>query len=397
MTTDASILAERIRRAEALLREESLGALVMFANGSALGPSTRSHGYMRFLFDWDGHHSLSIVVLCPGKPPVVLVPSLFLSHLGQRHHWIGDARFVPAGALAPTIAQVLAEAGITGGRLAIVGRDEMPVSLWEALASALPGVEWMNFAPRLDTLRVLKDAHQLATHRRGAQICDAMFEALARGLRSPKPAWQHQADMEHVARHAGAEYALTWLTVAPVADYSRYFREECQRVPQPGDQVLAGVTILYEGHWAHAVRTGCRGEPTAAQREVHAVALEMQQAMLDALAPGSDLHGVQPAAEAVLRSRYPDADTRPVFRFRHGHALGHSYEDPIASVPFRQIYERAGTTAAEPLPARPGMLFELHPNLFVPGVAGACVGDMVEIGEDGPRLLLRFPRALANW
>ena len=43
------------------------------------------------------------------------------------------------------------------------------------------------------------------------------------------------------------------------------------------------------------------------------------------------------------------------------------------------------------------MLFQLHPNLFVRGVAGASIGDMVEVTEDGNALLNRFPRTLIEW
>jgi Xaa-Pro dipeptidase len=397
MSVDRSVLADRLQKVADLLHADGLGALVMFAHGSALGPSTRSHGHMRFLFDWDGHHSPSIIVLARGRAPVLITPNLFLSYLAQRHHWIADVRFVPLAQFPLAVAVALAEAGVRDGRVALAGREEMPAALWESMAVGLPAVEWTDFTARLDALRVIKDAHQLALHQRGARICDAMFERLARELRTPRPAFQYQADMEHEARYAGAEYVLTWLTIGPVADYSRYFREECQRIPQEGDQVLAGVTLLFEGHWAHAIRMGSRGEPTVAQRKVYAVALEMQEAMLAGLTPGADLHRVQPAAEAVLRAHYPDADRRPVFRFRHGHGLGHSYEDPVASRPFRQIYESATAVPDAPMPVRPGMLFELHPNLFVPDEAGACIGDMVVIEETGPRLMLAFPRTLARW
>ncbi len=45
----------------------------------------------------------------------------------------------------------------------------------------------------------------------------------------------------------------------------------------------------------------------------------------------------------------------------------------------------------------PGMLFEFHPNLFVSGLAGAAIGDMVLISADGPRLLSRYTRELIEW
>jgi Xaa-Pro aminopeptidase len=43
------------------------------------------------------------------------------------------------------------------------------------------------------------------------------------------------------------------------------------------------------------------------------------------------------------------------------------------------------------------MLFELHPNLFVQGVGGACVGDMVVVTAEGNEALTKFPRGLIDW
>jgi Xaa-Pro aminopeptidase len=43
------------------------------------------------------------------------------------------------------------------------------------------------------------------------------------------------------------------------------------------------------------------------------------------------------------------------------------------------------------------MLFEFHPNLFVPGVAGAVIGDMVAATDGAPEIMNQFPRELISW
>ena len=40
---------------------------------------------------------------------------------------------------------------------------------------------------------------------------------------------------------------------------------------------------------------------------------------------------------------------------------------------------------------------EIHPNVFVEGVAGAMVGDMVPVTENGCEILNEFPRDLISW
>jgi Xaa-Pro aminopeptidase len=116
----------------------------------------------------------------------------------------------------------------------------------------------------------------------------------------------------------------------------------------------------------------------------------MHTAMLAHLRPGADLRVV---GDAGLTK---DPGLGAHFQFRGGHALGYSYEDPIGSAEFPQPYDPTAKIPAEPRIVEPGMLFEVHPNLFIEGVAGASIGDMVLVTEHGPELLTNHPRTLLS-
>jgi Xaa-Pro dipeptidase len=148
----------------------------------------------------------------------------------------------------------------------------------------------------------------------------------------------------------------------------------------------------FHGHWGHAIRTGSLGTaPSAAARKVFKMVEDMHTGMLAHLHPGSDLRD---AGDAGLTK---DPTLGPHFQFRGGHALGYSYEDPIGSAEFPQPYDPTAKIPAEPRIVEPGMLFEVHPNLFVDGVAGASIGDMVLVTADGPELLTKHPRNLLSF
>lgn len=398
MRVDWNTLKSRVSEVEEAVSAADLRALVVYGNGSALGAGSRGHGYLRYLCNWDGHNTPSILILVPGRTPRLLTANVFLGFLSRDLLWF-DGQFVKPPAFAAAVRQILEDAGCAEGLIGYVGRDETPVTLWEGLIGELPQVQWTDFTGEIDRRRVVKDSVQLAFHRRAAEICDEIFETVAREVRSGKRGYRIQADMEHTARLAGAEYVLTWLTIAPVADYARFYKEECQRAPQVGDQVLAGIYLLYDGHWGHAIRMGTVGTPTDAHRRVFDVALEMQEAGLAQLRPGGNLYDVNAAFVEVLHRHYPNAKERGIFQYRSAHALGHSYEDPIASAPFPHPYDESAPAPAPDafLEIRPGMLFEFHPNLFVPGEAGSSLGDMILATEDSPEILTRYPRCLHEW
>ena len=221
-----------------------------------------------------------------------------------------------------------------------------------------------------------------------------MFQTLAREVKTGKTGYQLQAAMEHTARYEGCDYCITWLTVSPQADYSRFEIQECLRVPQTGDQVLAGIYINYDGHWGHAIRTANIGQPTDEHRAIYGVVREMLEAALDKLKPGGNLHDVNAAMNRAWQKYYKESDVR---RSRPGHGLGYSYEDPVVSLAFPYAWNVKGQPAPAPIEIRPGMLMELHPQIWLPDRGGAMIGEMVAVTETGSEILTQFPNDLIVW
>lgn len=180
-----------------------------------------------------------------------------------------------------TLRKNFAADGTGTRRIAYMGFNETPAPVWKSLEKGLPAVEWVHdFAPHIDKRRVQKNALELMFHRRAAKVCDAMFHTVAREVRTGKMGYQIQAAMEHTARYEGCDYCITWLTVSPQADFPRFYKEECLRAPQAGDQVLAGIYLTYDGHWGHAIRTGSVGRPTADHRRIYEILTEFPRDLI---------------------------------------------------------------------------------------------------------------------
>jgi Xaa-Pro dipeptidase len=375
-----AVLEARLTSLQAWMAQQGLQALVVFGHGSALAMATRSHGNLRYLLDWDAEYAQSALVLPSHGAPALAVGNIFSVMRAREQGWM-TVRFGKGPGLAKEIVALL-PAGAT--RIGIVGREEIPMAVWDVLAAA-GASGWVDCSSELARRRATKDPVEIAYHREAGRICDEIFDRLGPALHSGKAVFQIQAELEHHARSRGCELCKTWLTVAPVPDRCRYSRDENYNVPQEGDQVLLGIMLILHGHWGHAIRTGAIGRASAAAERIFARVEAMHTAMFESLRPNTDISvvgdaGVVPAEKGL-------------FQFRSGHALGHSYEDPAGTSEFPQPYEGV-RLSAKPAVVQAGMVFELHPNLFIENVGAASIGDMVLVTDHGAEYLTKFPRHL---
>ena len=387
--------AERLHFVAGEVDKAGLAALLVFAWGAAHGQTTLSHGHMRYLTGWDSQRFCSLLVLVPGRRPIMLVPNIGAFVTAREQLDFCEVRFCASNSLGMAAAACLAEHGIDAeAGLAMLGRDEMPVPVWEQLGRNAAQVT--DFAGLINSRRAVKDDAAIARHRRAAAACDAVFAHLPEQLHSGRNLFSIRARLQAVAADHGAEYCDLWLTAAPDAQREYMFKVDMQRIPQRGDQILCGVSLTIDGHWGHGVRAGHMGRPEARHRFYYDVVREIYDTALSQLRPGVDLAAVGEAMDRILAKRIPQhADVQQFSRFRYAHGLGLSYEDPIVTDSFPQPYfagQRARSCIAEP-----GMLLEIHPNIFHASDGGCALGNMIVMTEEGFEELTRHDLALASY
>lgn len=358
------------------LQDDAPDAILVFGYGDALGAGSASHGSMRYLTGWNSHEAQSLAILTP-RGCRLLIASPFLALPDGL-----DAVALPASAWAEQLGGMR--------KFATVGFGEMPQGTFQTLGTA-------TLTPAdaaLSRLRMIKQQSEITAIQTGAALCDDLFDRLPQQLRTGDPVWKIQTRLETHAKLEGAEYCRTWLTARSVADRPRYWPEENRNTPRPGDQVLFGIALTVDGYWAHGIRMGAMGPPQPHHETLWQIAEAALAAAQHALTPGNAVHDAETAMSDVVLSRtthWPNLK-----RFRGGHGLGLSYEDPLLSDQFPQHWGPDSFRNCTPprVAVECGMMFELHPNLFVPGVGGAALGDMMLTEPGGARALLHFPRQM---
>ncbi len=284
----------------------------------------------------------------------------------------------------------------------------------------------------LDEMRLVKDAHEINTMRRAAQIsAKAHIRAMqlcARMLREGKDVREYHLDAEllHEFRLNGSQYPAYGSIVAAGANACvLHYRADAAPV-RSGDLVLIDAGCELDGYASDITRTfPANGKFTGPQKELYNLVAASQDAAQAATKPGARFIDPHDAAVKVLAQGMLDAGL--LDKKKHGSA-----SDVIESGAYRQFYmHRTGhwlgmdvhdcggynelselgkaTERKDPLsdeiiknrPSRilhPGMVLTIEPGIYVrpaPGVPekfhhiGIRIEDDAVVNETGCELISR--------
>jgi Xaa-Pro aminopeptidase len=146
-----------------------------------------------------------------------------------------------------------------------------------------------------------------------------------------------------------------------------------------GEVVKVDFGALLDGYHTDTTRTIAFGDPDPRLVEIHALVRRAQQAGLD-------------AARAGARAGDLDATVREVIGAaghaeHYPHSLGHGVGLQVHEGPML----RAGSDAVVP----EGAVVTVEPGVYVPGLGGVRIEDMVEVTAEGCHLLSTLERDLA--
>ena len=285
-----------------------------------------------------------------------------------RHEVPGVERVTYLDGFAPALRDAM-------GSLAVsrLGFEASAVTYrsWAELGEGLGDVELVPTDGEVERLRWVKDAEELRLLEHAQEATDQAFEQildkLAVGMTERRAAFE----LELAMRHAGADGISFETIVAFGENAAEPHHEPNHRTLEEGDVVKLDFGALWGGYHADMTRTIAFGGPPAELKKIHDVVREAQQVGIDAV------HAGVTGAEVDAASRKVIEEAGYGERFTHG--LGHGVGLEIHEGP------RLMRGGEHVLPA--GAVVTLEPGVYVPGLGGVRIEDMVEVTGDGCRAI----------
>ncbi len=376
ISPSATVRFDRIERAQALMREQGVAAIVVM-----------NHDDYRWFFGFDRAQPRAIIP-ANGTPALVA----FAAEEDELRAMMGGGPILIWGSVGGQINDVVtrlrelaAENGAPAAgsgarpRVAMQLWFETPAFLVDMFRKVNPGVELVSSDPIMDPLRAVKEPAEIAAMTTAQQIAGIGMDRARSLLRDGATAHELATEAMYAMMLAGAQRTST-----PI--YVNVGRETCMlhgwHSPRPmrtGDLVLVDLTPMVDGYCANLARTFVLGEPDARQRSL----LEAYEALIpatrDAMRPGATVAQLDARAGEVLRERgLAQYQVNGI-----GHGLGLRFEETPASTiipPHRNV------------PLREGMTVTIgHPVLAIPGFGGVRHEDVYRVTPTGGELLAPYP------
>ena len=276
-------------------------------------------------------------------------------------------------------------ASLGGSRRVAVESGFVPHAVWQRLALVAPEVELVAAENWIETLRAVKEPAEIERIRAACAVADGALERLLPSIKPGVTEAELALQLEWAMRTNGAE-ALAF----DVACLSGPRAALPHGSPAPR-QVAAGEVLLFDfgaqvcGYRSDMTRTLFVGEPRQAELDIYALVARAQQSAIDALAHAVAA-GERPSGRAMHQLAV-DVITDGGHGDHFGHGLGHGIGLATHEMP------SLGSSATDaPLPSP--TVFSVEPGVYLEGVTGVRIEDLVLFDADGGRVerLTMFPR-----
>ena len=264
-----------------------------------------------------------------------------------------------------------------------LGFDDASVSVQAhaKLRGTLPAnVELVPAAGVVEAERAIKEPGEVETLAAAAALVDEIYAWVVEHGLVGRTERDVAVALEHEMRLRGAS-GPSFPSIVASGEHGALPHAQPRDVEIPRD-VLVTVDIgaVLDGYCSDCTRTFATGPIASKLEAIYALTLRAQETALDAVRPG--LRGRE--VDAVARDMIAAAGYGENF----GHGLGHGVGLVTHEAP------RLARTAEAELVA--GHVVTVEPGIYLPGVGGVRIEDLVVVTEDGRRVLSHIDKGLVT-
>ena len=227
----------------------------------------------------------------------------------------------------------------------------------------------------VEGLRLIKTDGEVAEIRAAQTIADLAFDSVRPSILPGVREDHIAAQLEAFMRGLGATSAFD-ITVASGPRGAMPHGAASARVIGENELVTVDFGAKLNGYHSDMTRTVATGNPSEELRRLYRAVLEAEEAAVQAIRPGAKCSDLDKLARDVLSA----------------HGLGEYFAHSLGHGVGLAVHEGPGLRAASSEVLEAGMVVTAEPGVYLPGVGGVRIEDLVLVTPGGHEVLSRSPK-----
>lgn len=316
-------------------------------------------------------------VLVTQKSAHILTDFRYYSDIAARVTGYHLHRLDTANALTLVLNRLIAKEGI-----ATLGFEGEQVS-WQTGSQWRDALDAELCSISLDVLRQIKTVEEIASIRAACQIADRTARHIRRFIKPGMREREVAAELEWFMKQQGADKPSFDTIVASGPRGALPHGKASDKLIIAGEMVTLDFGAQHQGYCSDMTRTflvAAQGQTPEDHPlySVYQTVLEAQLAAIAAIRPGVACHQIDAAARTVIER----AGFGPQFGHNTGHAIG------------IDVHENPRFSPTDTTLLQPGMLLTVEPGIYLDGLGGVRIEDVVLVTPTGAEVLYTMEKTL---
>jgi len=267
---------------------------------------------------------------------------------------------------------------LDGKRIGVEPR-QMRLLEFRQVKSGAPAADFPDASDLVNSLRVRKDADEIAAMRKAVKVAQSALEAVIPLIKVGMTEKELASELVVQLLRSGSQSEMPFAPIVSGGPNSANpHASPSDRKIRRGDLLVVDWGAAVDGYISDLTRTFAVGEVDNEYRKIHQIVLEANAAGRAAGKPGAPCAAVDKAARDVIEKGGYGA----YFTHRTGHGIGmEGHEEPYMRGDNMQMLE-------------PGMAYTVEPGIYLPERNGVRIEDNVVITNNGMECLSDTPREL---
>ncbi|WP_371398056.1 M24 family metallopeptidase [Fretibacter rubidus] len=369
----ASEHAARIAKAQSLMRERGIGALIIEA-----GTSLRYFTGIRW---WRSERLTAAVIPYEGDIAIV-TPHFEEPSIRESLKVAGDVRtWHEHENPHRLVAGILSDRGITDGKVAFEDTERFFAAY--GLSEMATRYDIVSGGDIIWGCRMYKSPAELALMQLANDVTAASYHHILPRIEAGMSQGDISKMMSEATRALGASPEFSMALIGESSAYP-HGSDKPQNV-KDGDIILMDCGANVQGYQSDISRTFVYGEPSKRQRDIWTLVRDGQALAFETAQIGVETGVVDDTVRAFYEANgFGPGYKTPGLPHRLGHGIG------------MDGHEHANFVRGETAKLAPGMCLSNEPGLYIYGEFGVRIEDCLYMTESGPKYFSQPPRSLDN-